>query len=87
MTEAHSRNRVFPKINARSRGRRGRSAITAGTNQKRLDVGLATWRESHMHNSAERPLNYGLDWRALFKWTLVFVAFSLVSLASVVLFR
>ena len=41
MTEARSRNRVFPKIYERSRDRRGRSTITTGTNQKRLDVDLA----------------------------------------------
>lgn len=36
---------------------------------------------------AERLLNYGLDWRALLIWTGIVAAFSLVSLASVVLFR
>jgi hypothetical protein len=29
----------------------------------------------------------GVDWQALFSWTLVLAAFSLLSLASVVLFR
>ncbi len=36
---------------------------------------------------AHRPLNYGLDWRALLIWTIIIGAFSLCSLASVVLFR
>ena len=40
-----------------------------------------------MQDPAQRLLNYGIDWRALFIWTLVFTAFSLVSLAIVVLFR
>jgi hypothetical protein len=38
-----------------------------------------------MQDRAQRLLNYGLDWRALFIWTLVLTAFSLVSLASVAL--
>lgn len=36
---------------------------------------------------AQRLLNYGLDWRALFAWTLTIAAFTLLSLASVALFR
>ena len=36
---------------------------------------------------AQRLLNYGLDWRALAAWTLAIGAFSLLSLASVVVFR
>ncbi|MFZ2067294.1 MAG: hypothetical protein WAV27_15040 [Xanthobacteraceae bacterium] len=36
---------------------------------------------------AQRLLNYGLDWRALLVWTLIVAGFSLLSLASVVLFR
>ncbi len=36
---------------------------------------------------AQRLINYGLDWRALFIWTAIVAAFSLFSLASVVLFR
>ena len=36
---------------------------------------------------AQRLLNYGLDWRALFIWTVIIGAFSVLSLASVVLFR
>jgi hypothetical protein len=33
----------------------------------------------------ERLLTYGIDWRALFSWALIIIAFSLLSLASVVL--
>lgn len=36
---------------------------------------------------AQRLLNYGLDWRALAIWTFIVAAFSLLTLASVVLFR
>ena len=36
---------------------------------------------------AQRLLNYGLDWRALFIWTVIIGAFSVLSSASVVLFR
>jgi hypothetical protein len=36
---------------------------------------------------AQRLLNYGLDWRALFIWTVIIGTFSVLSLASVVLFR
>ncbi len=36
---------------------------------------------------ARRLLNYGLDWRALFIWTVIIGAFSVLSSASVVLFR
>ena len=36
---------------------------------------------------AQRLLHYGLDWRALAIWTGLVAAFSLFSLASVVLFR
>jgi hypothetical protein len=36
---------------------------------------------------AQRLLNYGLDWRALFIWTLIVGGFSALSLGSVVLFR
>jgi hypothetical protein len=38
-----------------------------------------------MQDPAQRLLNYGVDWRALFILTLVFAAFSLLSLASVAL--
>jgi hypothetical protein len=34
----------------------------------------------------QRLLDHGFDWRALFIWIGVIVAFSLLSLASVVLF-
>jgi hypothetical protein len=34
---------------------------------------------------AQGLLNYGLDWGALFSWTLIIAGFSAVSLASVVL--
>jgi hypothetical protein len=34
---------------------------------------------------AQRLLTYGVDWRALLSWTIIIVAFSLLSLASVVL--
>jgi hypothetical protein len=34
---------------------------------------------------AQRLLTYGVDWRALLSWTLIILAFSLLSLASVVL--
>ena len=36
---------------------------------------------------AQRLLNYGLDWRALLIWTVIVAAFSVFSLASIVLFR
>jgi len=36
---------------------------------------------------AQRVLNHRLDWRALFVWTGIIATVSLLSLASVVLFR
>jgi hypothetical protein len=36
-------------------------------------------------DEGRRLLTYGLNWRALLSWTLIIVAFSLLSLASVVL--
>lgn len=43
-------------------------------------------RETLMQEyQAQRLLSYGVDWRALLSWTIIIVAFSLLSLASVVL--
>lgn len=36
---------------------------------------------------AHRLLSHGLNWRALFIWTGIIATFSLLSLASVALFR
>lgn len=38
-------------------------------------------------NEGERLLAYRVDWRALLSWTVIIVAFSLLSLASIMLPR
>jgi hypothetical protein len=67
--------------------RKGRKIRSQGWNQSEVFAFSPEFRrETHMQEyQPQRLLTYGVDWRALLSWTIIIVAFSLLSLASVVL--
>jgi hypothetical protein len=74
------------KPNGAKRGTKKRKIRSlAGTNPRSLRSSPNLEGDRMQENQPQRLLSYGVDWRALLSWTLIIVAFSLLSLASVVL--
>jgi len=77
-TVLHNKHRPGPEAAAASE-----KQFAPGTNRESLRFPLTLEAGRMQDYQAQRLLNYALDWRALFIWTLIIVGCSLAGIAFV----